>query len=93
MRQVVDRIEDGAAKGDGNQGPEDPEEVSTSMVAPCKDIADTRRAEEELARWQSGQAGCAAARAARSTGVGEGGGPAVAGGTEDPEGAFTSVDP
>jgi hypothetical protein len=40
--------------------------------------------------WQSGQEDCAATKAAKSTG-GEGGdGPAMAGGTEDPEGA--SVD-
>jgi hypothetical protein len=57
------------------------------------ETADTLRAVEELARWQSGQAGWAAASAARSTGGEDGDDPAVAGGTEDPEGTFTSVDP
>ncbi len=75
------------------RGLKTPEEVSTRMVAPFMDTAETRRAGEELARWQSGQAGCAAASATRSTGGDDGDGPAAAWGTEDPEGAFTSVDP
>ncbi len=84
----------GRRKAAGTRGLKTPDEVSTSMVAPCMETADTRRAAEELARWQSGQAGCAAASVARSTGEEEGGGPATAGGgTEDPEGALTSVDP
>jgi hypothetical protein len=78
-------------KAAGMRGLKTPEEVSTRMVEPCMDTADTRRAGEELACWQSGQVGCAAASAARSPGEGEGGGPAV--GTEDPGGTFTSVDP
>jgi hypothetical protein len=86
-------LEDLAAKGGRDEGPEDPDEVSTSMVSPFMETAATRRAGEELARWQSGQAGCAAASATRSTGGDEGDGSAVAGGTEDPEGAFTSVNP
>jgi hypothetical protein len=80
-------------KAAGTRGLKTPEEVSTRMVVPFKDTADIRRAEEELARWQSGQAGCAAASATRSTGGDGGDGPAVAGGTEDPEGAFTPVNP
>ncbi len=63
----------------------------------------TLRADEEQARWQSGHESCAAARAARSTGEGGGRVTAAKGdtcaelaakkGTEDPEGAFTSVPP
>ncbi len=58
------------------------------MDRPFIDTSDTRREEEELARWQSGQAGCAAAK---STG-GEGWlSLAAAAGTGDPEGAFIPV--
>jgi hypothetical protein len=55
--------------------------------------SDTRSAEDQLARWQSGQVACATASAARSTGEGGEDDPAMAGGTEDPVGSFTSVDP
>jgi hypothetical protein len=76
----------------GTSGLNTPDEVSTRMCMPFIDTSETRRVEEELARWQSGQAGCAAASAARSTG-GEGWrSSAVAAGTGDPGGAFTPVD-
>jgi hypothetical protein len=61
------------------------------MGTPCMEIFDTRSAEEECAFWQSGQAGCAAASAAKSTGSGGQEDPAVAAGTGDPEGFFTLV--
>jgi hypothetical protein len=51
----------------------------------------TQSAEEVLACRQSGQDDCAAARTAKSTGGNREAGQAWAGGTEDPEGAFTSV--
>jgi hypothetical protein len=83
----------GHRKTAGTRGLKTPEEVSTRMGEPWREISETRWAGDDLARWQSGQAGCAAASAPRSTGDGEGSGLAVAGGTEDPEGTFTSVDP
>ncbi len=55
------------------------------------EISDTRSAEEECALWPSGQLGCAAASAAKSTGGGGQEGLAVAVGTGDPEGSFTPV--
>jgi hypothetical protein len=55
------------------------------------EISDTRSAEEECAFWQSGQLGCAAASAAKSTGGGGQEGLAVAVGTGDLEGSFTPV--
>jgi hypothetical protein len=82
----------GRQKLAGTSGLKTPEDVSTRIDRPFIDTSETRREEEELARWQSGQAGCAAANAARSTG-GEGWrSPAVAAGTGDPEGAFIPVD-
>ncbi len=59
------------------------------MGVPC--IMTSKRRVQRRCR-QSGQDDCAAARAAKSTGGDRGSGPALAGGTEDPEGAFTSVD-
>ncbi len=77
----------------GTSGRNTPDEVSTRMGMPFIDTSETRRDEEELAHWQSGQAGCAAANAARSTG-GEGWrSPAGAAGTGDPVGTFIPVDP
>jgi hypothetical protein len=61
----------GRRKPAGTRGLNTPEEVSTRMGRPFIDTSATRREEEELARWQSGQVDCAAANAARSTG-GEG---------------------
>jgi hypothetical protein len=82
----------GQRKLAGTSGLKTPEDVSTRMDRPFIDTSETRREEEELARWQSGQAVCAAASAARSTG-GEGWrSPAAAAGTGDPEGAFIPVD-
>jgi hypothetical protein len=84
----------GRRKLSGTRGLNTPDEVSTKIGEPCSDISATRRAGDDLARWQSGQEGWAAASAARSTGDGKGGDPAVGGEPpEDPEGAFTSVDP
>ncbi len=45
-----------------------------------------------LAHWQSRQDACAAANADKSIGVLGQLGPSMAGGNEDPEGLFTSVD-
>jgi hypothetical protein len=59
--------------------------LSTRMGDPFIDISDTRSAEDELARWQSGQESCAAAK---STGGGGRLGPAMVAGTGDPEGAL-----
>ncbi len=83
----------GWRKVSGMMGLKTREEVSTKMGEPSSEISATRRIGDDLARWQSGQSGWAAASAARSTGDGEGGDLAVAGGTEDPEGIFTLVDP
>jgi hypothetical protein len=69
--------------------------LSTRMGDPFIDISDTQSAEDELARWQSGQESCAAASAAKSTGGGGWLGPAMAAGTGDPEGAlpWSTCDP
>ncbi len=61
-----------------------PEDVSTRIGRPFRDTSDTRREEEELARWQSVQAACAVASAARSTGEEGWLRSAVAAGTGDP---------
>ncbi len=74
----------GRRKVAGTSGLNTPEEVSTRIGRPFSDTSDTRREKEELARWQSGQAACAAASAARSTGEEEWRLSAVAAGTGDP---------
>ncbi len=82
----------GGQKLAGTSGLKTPEEVSTRMGKPSIEISETRSEGEELAHWQSGQAGCAAANAAKSTGGDGWLNPAVAAGTGDPKGAFTPVD-
>ena len=52
----------------GTKGRKTPEEVSTSNEVVPNATGMTRRDEEEMARWQSGQEGWAAARRWRSTG-------------------------
>jgi hypothetical protein len=44
-------------KTSGTMGLKTPEEVSTKMGEPCSEISDTQRDGDDLARWQSGQAG------------------------------------
>jgi hypothetical protein len=90
MHQAVHGVEDWAAKGGRNQRPE---EVSTRIGESCKDTSDTQSAEDELVRWQSGQAACATASANKFTGEGDKDDLAMAGGTEDSEGTFTPFDP
>jgi hypothetical protein len=90
MHQAVHGVEDRAAKGGRNQRPE---EVSTRIGESCKDTSDTQSAEDELVRWQSGQAACATASSTKFTGEGDKDDPAMAGGTEDTEGTFTPFDP
>jgi hypothetical protein len=83
----------GRRKLAGTSGLKTPEDVFTRMDRPFIDTSDTRSEEEELARWQSGQAGCAAANAAKSTGGDGWPSLAAAAGTGDPEGTFTPIDP
>jgi hypothetical protein len=82
----------GRRKLAGTSGLKTPEEVSTRMGKPFINTSDTRSEGEELARWQSGQAGYAAANAAKSTGGDGWLNLVVAAWTGDPEGAFTPVD-
>jgi hypothetical protein len=55
VHQAVHGVEDGKAKNLWDDGSE--EEVSTKMGEPCSEISETRRDGDDLARWQSGQAG------------------------------------
>ncbi len=68
----------------GTSGLNTPEDVSTRMGRLFIDTSETRREEEELARWQYGQVACAVASAARSTGEEGWRRSAVAAGTGDP---------
>jgi hypothetical protein len=93
----------GRRKAAGTRGQKTPKDVSTIIDVLSILMVVTLSADNEAARWQSLHDGCAAASAARYIGGVETGEEAITEatsaelaakvGTEDPEGAFTSILP